>query len=257
MKLKTGQSVKVKKGILCPDDFEFDLSGWQGRLIDIEKDENGETIIDIAWDSITLKEMSEEYIVKCEADGLEWASMYLSLSDVEQVNERDSEKDTDKIRSELENRFGWIGMGEEGIRIQAVVNSAKNSSDREIMKTWGKYLEKHMKFPFESVVEGYQGRLPIRQGDKLRIFSIKLVDDEQYERRRTETLSRIAVNHRWSGARPFQHQPTIRAGSFGVPGCDRCHRTLWRRAAFESLSAAQCKKRGNRSWKMISKMDTE
>ena len=109
MKLKTGQSVKVKKGILCPDDPEFDLSGWQGRLIDIEKDENGETIIDIAWDSITLKEMSEEYIVKCEADGLEWASMYLSLSDVEQVNERDSEKDTDKIRSELENRFGWIG----------------------------------------------------------------------------------------------------------------------------------------------------
>jgi len=177
MKLKKGQCVKVKKGILCPDDPEFDLSGWQGRLIDIEKDENGETIIDIAWDSITLKEMSEEYIVKCEADGLEWASMYLSLSDVEQVNERDSEKDTDKIRSELENRFGWIGMGEEGIRIQVVVNSAKNSSDREIMKTWGKYLGKHLKFPFESVVEEYQGKLPIRKGEKLRIFGVKLVDD--------------------------------------------------------------------------------
>jgi hypothetical protein len=177
MKLKTGQSVKVKKGILCPDDPEFDLSGWQGRIIDIGEDENGETIVDIVWDSITLKEMSEEYIVKCEADGLEWASMYLSLSDVEQVNERDSEKDTDKIRNELENRFGWIGMGEEGIRIQAVVNSAINSSDREIMKTWRKYLEKHLKFPFESVVEEYQGKSPIRQGDKLRIFGIKLVDD--------------------------------------------------------------------------------
>ena len=177
MKLKTGQSVKVKKGILCPDDPEFDLSGWQGRIIDIGEDENGETIIDIAWDSITLKEMSEEYIVKCEADGLDWASMYLFPTDVEQVKERDSKKDTDKIRNELENRFGWIGVGEEGIRIQAVVNSAKNSSDCEIMNTWGNYLEKHMKFPFESVVEEYQGKLPIRQGDKLRIFGIKLVDD--------------------------------------------------------------------------------
>jgi len=178
MKLKTGQSVKVKKGIFCPDDPEFDLSGWQGRIIDIGEDENGETTIDIVWDSITLKEMSEEYIVKCETDGLDWASMYLFPSDVEQVNERDSKKDTDKIHNEIENRFGWIGMGEEGIRIQAVVNSAKNSSDREIMKTWGNYLEKHLKFPFESVVEGYHGKLPIRQGDKLRIFSIKLVDDD-------------------------------------------------------------------------------
>ncbi len=148
MKLKTGQSVKVKKGILCPDDPEFDLSGWQGRIIDIGEDENGETIIDIVWDSITLKEMSEEYIVKCEADGLDWASMYLFPSDVEQVNERDSKKDTDKIRNEIEIRFAWIGVGEEGKRIQAVVNSAKDSSDREIMKTWGNYLEKHYEIPF-------------------------------------------------------------------------------------------------------------
>jgi hypothetical protein len=177
MKLKTGQSVKVKKGILCPDDPEFDLSGWQGRIIYIDEDENGETIIDIVWDSITLKEMPEEYIVKSEADGLDWTSMCLFPSDVEKVNERDSNKDTDKIRNELENRFGWIGMGEEGKRIQSVVNSAKNSSDCEIMKSWGNYLEKHLKFPFESVVEEYQGKLPVRQKDKLRIIGIKLVDD--------------------------------------------------------------------------------
>jgi hypothetical protein len=103
--------------------------------------------------------------------------MYLFPSDVEQVNERDSKKDTDKIRNELENRFGWIGMGEEGERIQAVVNSAKNSSDYEIMKTWGNYLEKHLKFPFESIVEEYYGKLPIRQRDKLIIIDVKLVDD--------------------------------------------------------------------------------
>ena len=62
MNLKTGKSVKVRKGILCPDDPEFDLSGWQGRIIEVSEDEDGEMTIGIAWDSLTLKEMPERYI---------------------------------------------------------------------------------------------------------------------------------------------------------------------------------------------------
>ena len=177
MKLKTGQSVKVRKGILCPDDPEFDLSGWQGRIIDVSEDENGEMTIGIAWDSVTLGEMPDDYIGKSEADGLDWATMYLSSSDVEQVKARDSEKDADKIRNRLESSFEWIGMGKEGERIQAVVNSAKNSNDWEVMKVWGKYLKKNLKFPFESIVDEYQDRGPLRQGDRLRISGVELIDD--------------------------------------------------------------------------------
>jgi hypothetical protein len=40
MNLKTGKSMKVRKGILCPYDPEFDLSGWQGRIIDVREEEN-------------------------------------------------------------------------------------------------------------------------------------------------------------------------------------------------------------------------
>ena len=39
MKYKIGQSVRVKRGILCPDDPDYDLSGWQGRIIDIDEEE--------------------------------------------------------------------------------------------------------------------------------------------------------------------------------------------------------------------------
>ena len=52
MKFKIGQTVKVKNGVLCPDDSEFDLSGWTGRIIDLVEDE--EPTIGIEFDSITL-----------------------------------------------------------------------------------------------------------------------------------------------------------------------------------------------------------
>ena len=177
MKLKTGESVKVRKGILCPDDPEFDLSGWQGRIIEVSEDENGEMIIGIAWDSLTLKEMPELYIEKSETDGLDWAVIYLSPSDVEQVKLRDSEKDTDEIRKKIEDRFEWLGMGEEGKRIQAIVNSVENNDEWELMKIWKKHLKQNLKFPFESVVDEYQSRGSFKQGDRLRVSGIETVDD--------------------------------------------------------------------------------
>ncbi|MCP4115814.1 MAG: hypothetical protein GY737_10490, partial [Desulfobacteraceae bacterium] len=177
MKLKLGQGVKVRKGVLCPDDLEFDISGWRGRIIDVSEDENGEMTIGIAWDSLTLKGMPERYIEKSETDGLDWTIIYLSPSDVELVKSRDSEKNTDKIRSELEKRFEWSGMGEEGKRIQAVVSSVKTNDDFELMTVWKKHLEQNLDFPFESIVDEFQSKGPFKQGDRLNVFGIESVDD--------------------------------------------------------------------------------
>ena len=57
MRLKVGDSVKVKEGISCPDHDSICISGWQGRIIEIEGD-----MVGIGWDSITLKQMPLEYI---------------------------------------------------------------------------------------------------------------------------------------------------------------------------------------------------
>jgi hypothetical protein len=39
MKHKIRQTVKVKNGVLCPDDLEFNLSGWTGRIIELDEDD--------------------------------------------------------------------------------------------------------------------------------------------------------------------------------------------------------------------------
>ena len=54
---KEGYSVVVKKGTSDPDNEEYDIGGWQGRIIHIEDEGDGPSLIRIEWDSITLKNM--------------------------------------------------------------------------------------------------------------------------------------------------------------------------------------------------------
>lgn len=172
MKLKEGQSVKVKKGVLCPGAPEFDLSGWQGRIFDVDED-----LIGISWDSITFKEMPDPYVEKSEREVLDWATMYLYASDLEPAKPRDTEADAREALRELEARFGWLSLGEEGERIQAVVNSAKSHDEREVAKAWEKHLKKTLAFPFDALVAEAQDRGPLRQGDKLRVVKMVSLDD--------------------------------------------------------------------------------
>jgi hypothetical protein len=50
MALNIGDSVKVKKGIMCPDNDSVCIGGWQGRISGIED----EGIVEICWDSMPL-----------------------------------------------------------------------------------------------------------------------------------------------------------------------------------------------------------
>ena len=175
MKFKIGQTVKVKNGVLCPDDSEFDLSGWTGRIIDLVEDE--EPTIGIAFDSITLKDMSEKYVKKSEQEDLDWSKIYLYEREVEPTASRDTEQDTKNVRIEIKKRFEWIGIGPEGELIQSVINSAESFKGWDVFKAWEKYLAKNLQFPFETVIHEYQGRGPLNEGDKLKVFGIELVDD--------------------------------------------------------------------------------
>ena len=112
MKYKIGQTVKVKNGVLCPDDSEFDLSGWTGRIIDLVEDE--EPTIGIEFDSITLKSMPEKFIKKSEQEGLDWSRIYLDVNDVERTKSRDTEQEAKIVRNETKKHFEWIGIGSEG-----------------------------------------------------------------------------------------------------------------------------------------------
>ena len=96
MALHVGDSVVVKSGILDPD-FGLDISGWQGR---IEEVDDGDTVF-IRWDSITLQGIGMDIIIRCENENLDWQVMTLYKDDIEGSTARDSEADVDRIASQL------------------------------------------------------------------------------------------------------------------------------------------------------------
>ncbi len=96
MALHVGDSVIVKFGVLDPD-FGIDISGWQGR---IEEVDDGETVF-IRWDSITLREMRLDMIIRCENENLDWEVMTLDMDEIEVTTARDSEADVSRTASQL------------------------------------------------------------------------------------------------------------------------------------------------------------
>ena len=97
MALHVGDSVVVKSGVLDPD-FRIDISGWQGRIKEVDDDD--ETVF-IRWDSFTLREMGLDLIVRCENENLDWEVMTLDMDEIEVTTARDSEADVSRIASQL------------------------------------------------------------------------------------------------------------------------------------------------------------
>lgn len=176
--LNIGDSVKVKPNVLDPDTEAFSLEGWQGRILDIRPQKDGTTIVDIEWDSITLREMPQQSIEACEEEGLDWTQMGLYPDDVEVTAERDTEQDVKHVQEELEQvlykSYRWLG--DAGKRIQNILSGVDHGNEIAVMKRWGAYLEEHLNFPFEAEVDEWQERGPLRSGDKVSVKTISLID---------------------------------------------------------------------------------
>ncbi|MGD9155946.1 MAG: hypothetical protein PVG90_10680 [Bacillota bacterium] len=98
--LKVGSSVIVKEGIIDPDDGKNSIAGWCGRIKEID----GEGHILIAWDSITIKNMSIRQIKKYEKQGYSWEEMYLSFEDIVSCESRDLPDDADRVVAQIIKR---------------------------------------------------------------------------------------------------------------------------------------------------------
>ena len=60
-----GDSVLVEAGVFEPNNNVFNISGWQGRIISIDK--YGDNVfIGISWNSITLSNMPKIFIKHSE-----------------------------------------------------------------------------------------------------------------------------------------------------------------------------------------------
>jgi len=176
---RKGDAVRVKPGTACPDAPDLDIGGWQGRVTDLSfVGDETEPTIGFAWDSVSLQAMPGWFIEDSEREGLDWREMYLSLSDIEPAEPRDMAREVAQVQEEIAARYGWLGIGPEGKRIQAVVNSAKDSTDDwQVILAWEKYLKRNLRFPFEVEVCEFQEYGSLQAGDRLTVLAILDTDD--------------------------------------------------------------------------------
>ncbi len=95
MTFEIGELVVVKPNVADPD-FGTDIGGWQRRVKEVDND-----TVFIAWDSITLREMGIELVIRCENENFDWQVMTLSKKDVNKTTGRDSERDVAAVAEAL------------------------------------------------------------------------------------------------------------------------------------------------------------
>ncbi len=144
--MKTGDSVKVKQGILDPDFNKFDMSGWQGRITDIAPN-NQPDLIEIAWDIITLKQLPQEFIENSIEDECAYSIMILGKEDVELAKPRDKESDAEKQLERLEEHYGHRTFDEQERRITKILSDDDLSVTEENQNTYFNYLQKNLQKP--------------------------------------------------------------------------------------------------------------
>ncbi|MBL8191330.1 MAG: hypothetical protein JNK38_25160 [Acidobacteria bacterium] len=172
---QVGDSVMVKSGTKDPD-TGGDLSDWQGRITEVD-DSDGETIVTIEWDSITLKNTPLSIIKDCEREGLDWRVIGLSANDVQPVVSRDTKRDVEKLTAEIERQVSWAYLDDESERIQQVLSEIDADDEIALMEAWEEHLEENLKFPFEAKVAESQDRGRLRTGDRVEVKSISLADE--------------------------------------------------------------------------------
>ncbi len=178
MDMKLGDSVIVKQGVKEPSCGEFEIGGWQGRVIEIDTASDEEDfLITIEWDSLTLRQIPPNYIIQSELDGLDWSSMVLCESELEKTKSRFQNEKVEQVQDELYNKYFWNFFGEQGIRISKVLDDASLNNEIKYFEKWAEHLDKELTFPIQATVSDTDNNRKIKDGDEVLIKSLTQVVD--------------------------------------------------------------------------------
>lgn len=166
-----GDSVEVRANTQDPD-FGEDISGWIGRILEIE-----DQMVTIQWDSITLSKMPDSMIMICEQEGWDWSEMCLPLTEVERVDQRDTVADVNNMVNQIQLKHAWDDFDTEGVIIRSVLNGIDLEDYDSMFDAWLKYLKKAIKIPFHAEVSEFQERGSLSQGDDVKVLAFSDIDD--------------------------------------------------------------------------------
>jgi hypothetical protein len=178
LKIKIGDSVIVSHGIKEPDFGEFEIGGWQGRIVEIDtRTDNDNILITIEWDSLTLKQIPSDYIEQSENEGYDWQNMTLYDSDLEETNPRDNKESVEKSQDELADKYNWVSFGAKGLRIYKVLGTINPQDEMKCLQKWVAHLDKELIFPIDAIVSESEDNWLIKTGDKVLIKSLPHIVD--------------------------------------------------------------------------------
>lgn len=174
---KIGDSVLVKKGTKSPE-IGCDIGGWQGRIFDIRKDDRGEDIMEIVWDSVTLKNLLSAFIESCEDKDWDWGRMNLDETVVEPAQPRDTEDDVWDARDQVDFFDSMEVLGEEGKSFMEPFDRLGLDEEVTEIRAWWNKLRKEMKFPFEARVDlCMEEDGDLKQDDIVNVTNLDDLDD--------------------------------------------------------------------------------
>ena len=176
--MKVGDSVRVKAGVLEPDTEKFEISGWQGRVVEIDTLSTDEgTLVNIQWDGVTLQLIPPDYIIQSEIEALGWDTMVLFESDIEESVSRDTPEDVKKMQEALSDKYYWSYLGEDGLRIDAVLEGADRNDEQKCFEKWIGHFERSLTLPCHAEVSESEENEQIKEGTTVEISKLSGVND--------------------------------------------------------------------------------
>jgi hypothetical protein len=155
MSLQIGDSVIVNDGVKESDESDVDISGWQGRIVKILDDTDDDEIpmIQVEWDSFTLKQMPEGFIAESVAMGLQWKVMDLFQYNVQKTEPRDEAEEVRRVQAEIEQNQQLYLLGDAGVRISTILHGLSVDITDESLERWLEYFRMTVRLPLPVIIE--------------------------------------------------------------------------------------------------------
>lgn len=164
-------SVRVVKNVKSPVMQKVNMKSWEGRVIDAFIDSDGENVYEIAFDSITVNAMSEDYIEHAVEEMEPFGQHTFYEHQLKATKARDTFNETIATYRIKYHSLTWEYLGDEqAAALKGIMLAHPSMSDHE---NWEHYLNQNIRFPFDVVT---MGNLVNPPGLKAKLMSIEEAD---------------------------------------------------------------------------------
>jgi hypothetical protein len=113
--MKTGDSVKITKTNNNPYVFgkKLSMTGLEGRIFDIYRSDK-EIYVEIEFDSISIRSMSDDYINSVLGSGTDYSCVDIKIKKVSLSQPRDTPEDVKAARKEMREKYDYISVLDDG-----------------------------------------------------------------------------------------------------------------------------------------------